>query len=58
MSYSYVSDVVVCIVAILMLILLRTTYLTKTKGLLLLRFGLINIVYCSLVSQLFIYYHD
>lgn len=52
MSYSYVSDVVVCIVAILMLILLRTTYLTKTKGLLLLKLGLINIVYCSLISQL------
>lgn len=52
MSYSYVSDVVVCIVAVLMLVLLRTTYLTKTKGLLLLKFGLINIVYCSLISQL------
>ena len=51
MNYSCISDIVVCIISILMLILLRTTYLTKTKGLLLLKLGLFNIVYCSLISQ-------
>lgn len=51
MSYNYISDVVVCIISVLMLILLRTTYLTKSRGLFLLKLGLINIVYCSLASQ-------
>lgn len=51
MNYSYISDVVVCIITILMLVLLRTTYLAKTRGLLLLKLALYNIVYCSLVSQ-------
>lgn len=51
MNYSCISDIVVCIISILMLILLRTTYLTKTKCLLLLKLGLFNIVYCSLISQ-------
>lgn len=51
MNYNCISDIVVCIIAVLMLILLRTTYLTKTKGLLLLKLGLFNIVYCSLISQ-------
>lgn len=51
MNYNCISDIVVCIISILMLILLRTTYLTKTKGLLLLKLGLFNIVYCSLISQ-------
>lgn len=51
MNYNCISDMVACIIAVLMLILLRTTYLTKTKGLLLLKLGLFNIVYCSLISQ-------
>lgn len=51
MNYSYISDVVVCIIAILMLILLRTTYLAKTRGLLLLKLALYNVIYCSLASQ-------
>lgn len=51
MSYSCISDIVVCIIAIVMLVLLRTTYLTKTKNLLLLKLSLFNLVCCSLVSQ-------
>lgn len=51
MSYNCISDIIVCIIAIVMLVLLRTTYLTKTKNLLLLKLSLFNIVCCSLVSQ-------
>lgn len=51
MSYNCISDIIVCIIAIVMLVLLRTTYLTKTKNLLLLKLSLFNLVCCSLVSQ-------